>query len=219
MKQGAVVQALKAMRDASKQRKFVQTVEMVVIFKNLNMKKNEHQIDLRVELPHATGMGSGKSLIFIRDKTFAFELKGKVDRIIMENEIEKLSKKDVAALAEEFDLLLAEGPVALTVGKFCGQVLAPKGKMPRPVPLNVHQVLEIVKSSSAATKVSNKKGKTLACVQAVIGKENMSDNDLADNAVALYNAVVNAVPRKTQSIKSVIFKPTMGAPVKVGEVE
>ena len=60
-------------------------------------------------------------------------MKDKFDRVIEESEIEKLGKKEIALIATDFDVLLAEGPVMIAVGKFLGQQLAPKGKMPKPV--------------------------------------------------------------------------------------
>ena len=49
----------------------------------------------------------------------------------------------------------------------------------------------------------------------LIGKENMKDDEIADNAIQVYNAVINALPRKKEQIKSTLIKFTMSKPEKV----
>lgn len=208
---------LQKMRDSSKQRKFTQSIELMVNFKGLDFKKPENHVDLKINLPFATGRGSGKVLVFVRDKNFIEQIKAKVDRIVPEADIQKLDKKEVAKIIEEFDFLLAEGPVMLTVGKFLGQQLAPKGKMPKPISANVSVLENSLKESSSLTRITNKKGKPMPLIQIVIGSEKMPDSELASNALAIFNAVINALPGKMQNFKSVFVKETMGPAIKVGE--
>jgi large subunit ribosomal protein L1 len=211
--------ALQKMRDSSKQRKFVQSIELMINFKGLDFKKSENQLDLKVAMPFATGRSRGKVLVFAKSKNFADEIKGKADKIIMESDIQGLTKKDVSQIIEEFDVLLAEGQVMLTVGKFLGQQLAPKNKMPKPIQPNVSQLESALAEMSSVTKVTNKKGKAMPVIQVVIGSEKMQNEQLSANAFAVFDAVLNAVPGKTQSIKSVFLKETMGPAIKVGEKE
>jgi large subunit ribosomal protein L1 len=207
------------MRDSSKQRKFVQSIELMINFKGLDFKKSENQLDLKVAMPFATGRSRGKVLVFAKSKNFADEIKGKADKIIMESDIQGLTKKDVSQIIEEFDVLLAEGQVMLTVGKFLGQQLAPKNKMPKPIQPNVSQLESALAEMSSVTKVTNKKGKAMPVIQVVIGSEKMQNEQLSANAFAVFDAVLNAVPGKTQSIKSVFLKETMGPAIKAGEKE
>jgi large subunit ribosomal protein L1 len=217
MKQSEAVEALKIARENSKERKFTQSVEMMINFTGLDMKKPQNQISEKVELPHGTGKGSGKIAVFAKTDSFAKELEGKVDLIIKEKEIEALSKnkqKLVELIA--FDALFAEGPVMLTVAKFLGQQLAPKGKMPKPI-LNLKSFDDMLKKAKTQITVSNKKGKPMPLVQIVVGKEDMKDEEIAENMVAIYNKVILALPQKKQNIKNAYVKLTMGKPAKVGE--
>ncbi|MDD5162583.1 MAG: hypothetical protein PHD95_00035 [Candidatus ainarchaeum sp.] len=211
--------ALQKMRDSSKQRKFTQSIELMINLKGLDFKKAENQLDLKVVMPFATGRTRGKVIVFAKSKSFADEIKGKADRVIMESDIQGLTKKDVSQIIEAFDVLLAEGPVMLTIGKFLGQQLAPKNKMPRPIQPNVSQIESALSEMSSVTKVTNKKGKPMPVMQVVIGNEKMQNEQLSANAFAIFDAVLNAVPGKTQSIKSVFLKETMGPSIKVGEKE
>jgi len=217
MQKKDILQALQEMRKQSKQRKFTQSIELVVNFKGLDTKKPVNQVDVKVNMPHATGKKSSvKSLLFAKDNAFIESVKGKFDRVIEENQIEKLKKKEVAQIATEFDLLLAEGPVMLTVAKHLGQQLAPKGKMPKPVQPTAGMVDQALKQMGSVTRVTNKKGKFMPLVQAVVGNENMPDDQLAENAFIIVEAVTKELPRKQQNLKSVYVKESMGPSIKVG---
>ncbi len=205
------------MRQQSKQRRFVQSIELIVNFKGMDFKKPENQIDIRVGMPHATGKKSGgKTLLFARDKAFIAAMHGKVDRIINEADIPKLDSKAVAQIANQFDVLLAEGPVMIPVGRYLGQQLAPKGKMPKPVQPQPAAVGAMLSQASSVTRVTNKKGKFMPVVQVVIGNEKMPDEQLAANAASVVDAIVAKLPQRQGNIKSVYVKETMGPPIRVG---
>lgn len=215
MEKETVLLALKKMRDSSKQRKFEQSVELAINFTGIDFKKAENRIDAYVQLPYSTGKSEASVCLFARDKNFASEAKPKLARVIMESEIEKMDKKSANALAEEFDSFIAEGPVMLTVGKFLGQILAPKGKMPKPIQPELSALEQALKGIKSGTRVSNKKGKYMPVVHAMIGREKMKDEELAENFLAVYNAVFAELPRKEQNIKSSYVKLSMGPSIKV----
>ncbi|HLC36671.1 MAG TPA: hypothetical protein VJK05_03640 [archaeon] len=218
MNKNDFVKALKEVRNKAKERKFKQSVDLTINFKELDFKKPDSSFSLDVALPFSVGgKTESKTLVFARDKGFAADLKGKVDKIVMEDEISKISKKDAEGLAVQFDVFLAEGPVMLTVAKFLGQTLAPKGKMPKPVAMSVDNVLELKKKGASNTKVTNKKQKVQPLVHLKIGSQDFKDEDLAENAFTVYRLVEDKLPNKNHNIKSVYVKMTMSAPVKVGE--
>jgi large subunit ribosomal protein L1 len=219
MREKDAVEALKKVREISKPRKFVQSVEMMINFTGLDMKKPQNQVNLRVVLPNSVGKSSGKIVVFVKTDEFAKNIKDRVDLIISEKEIEVLAK-DKKKFAEllEFDSLFAEGPAMLTVAKFLGQQLVPKGKMPKPI-LNVKNFDEVLSKTKTEITVSNKKGKFMPVVHTLVGKENIDDKLIIENMMAVYNAVLESLPQKKQNVKSVFIKMTMGKPVKIGDVQ
>ena len=219
MRQVDAVASLKKMREGTQKRNFLQSIEMMVNFTGLDMKKPQNQVSVKVSLPNPTGKGSGKVAVFSKTSDFADKLKGRVDRIIMENELEGLVK-DRAKMAEilNYDALFAEGAAMLSVAKYMGQQLAPKGKMPKLIP-NINSFDEALDKAKTQVTVTNKKGKFMPVVHAVVGRENMDDDKIAENMVAIYDAVLNALPQKKQNIKNVYIKMTMGVPVKMGDAE
>jgi large subunit ribosomal protein L1 len=157
--------------------------------------------------------------VFAKSKEFAEQIKDKVSRIVMEDDIPKLSKKEAQEIADSFNVLLAEGPVMLTVGKHLGQLLAPKGKMPKPITANPLMVEEAIKKMGSTTKISNRKGKSMPVVHLSVGNEKMPDEQLTENILAAFNAVESTLPNKAQNIKSVYVKLTMGPAIKIGGTE
>jgi len=220
MQKKDLLSALQQMRQKSKQRKFVQSIELIINFKGLDTKKPVNQIDVKVNLPFSTGKkGGGKSLLFAREKTFIEAMKGTIDRIIEESSIPSLGKKEIASIIADFDIILAEGPVMIPVGKYLGQHLAPKGKMPKPVQPDPAIVDQMIRQMGSVTRVTNRKGKFMPVVQGVVGNEKMTDEQLSENAQSIIDAVIKALPRKLENLKSVYFKESMGPAIKVGAQE
>ena len=54
-------------------------------------------------------------------------------------------------------------------------------------------------------------------VQCPIGTEDMNDNDVAENALIVYNSLLQLLPNEKHNIKDVYVKLTMGKPVRIGE--
>ena len=122
MKDQEVLEALQRMRDASKKRNFVQSIDLTINFKGIDFKKAENRVDVEVTMPNPTGKHSEvKTLVFVKDKDFASQLKGKASKIIMDEQIPSLKKKDVEELVSNYNVLLAEGQAILAVGKYLGQ--------------------------------------------------------------------------------------------------
>lgn len=217
MRKQEAIEALKKIRETSPKRKFTQSVELMINFTGLDMRKPQNQVYVKVDLPFSTGKGSGKILVFAKSDEFVNGLKNKVNKIIEEKDLEALSK-DKAKIAEvmTYDGVFAEGPVMLSVARFLGQQLAPKGKMPKPI-VNLTSFDEVLAKAKTQITVTNKKGKFMPVVQAVVGKETMKDEEIAANMVAIYDIVMNSLPQKKQNIKNAYVKLSMGPTIKVGE--
>jgi large subunit ribosomal protein L1 len=214
MKKEQVLSALTKLDANSPKRNFAQSVELVITFKDIDLKKPANLFDLKVDMPYSTGRGEGKALLFATSKPFSDSVKTLFSRVIFEDEIAKMKKKEIAELLG-FDVLLAEGPVMIAVGKYLGQDLAPKGKMPRPIPANPELVKTELAKMKAGVRVTNKKGKGVPMVQVLVGKENMKPEELAENISKVYMEVEKALPKQRHNIKAVRVKKTMSPVVKI----
>ena len=102
--------------------------------------------------------------------------------------------------------------VAAAFGKYFG----PLSKMPNPkaghiVPPNAN--LESV--NDKLNKTMEIKVKTISVLQKGIGKETSDVDEMADDAVSIYNNIIQHLPAEKQNIKSVFVKLTMGKPVRI----
>ncbi|MEM0360448.1 MAG: hypothetical protein QXK06_03900 [Candidatus Diapherotrites archaeon] len=214
MQKGQVLTALSKLEADSPKRNFEQSVELIITFKDLDLKKPGSIIDLKVDMPYSTGKGEGKALLFATSKPFADSVKNLFSRIVFEEEIAKMKKKEISELLG-FDVLLAEGPVMIAVGKYLGQELAPKGKMPKPIPQDPMLVKSELEKLKAGIRVTNRKGKGIPMVQVLVGKESMKPEELAENILKVYSEVEKALPKQKHNIKAVRIKKTMGPVVKI----
>jgi large subunit ribosomal protein L1 len=115
----------------------------------------------------------------------------------------------------EFDVLLATADMMPKVSKL-GKVLGRKGLMPSPKAGTVVTDIPKAISEQKKGKVEYKADKT-GVIHTIIGKKSFGVEQLKENYVALYDAVVKAKPSTVKGIyiKSVYLSPTMGPSVKV----
>ncbi|MDD3178108.1 MAG: hypothetical protein PHR26_01180 [Candidatus ainarchaeum sp.] len=210
-----VEKALVQVFDFSKKRNFDESLDVIFTFKNLNLKNPEHRVDFSVTIPNPF-IKDIKTLAFVKDKNLLEGLKGVVDKIVLDEDISKMSKKEKKQMANSYDFFLAEGPVMLTVGRFLGQFLSPKGKMPLIVP-NPEVAKAMIQSAKSTIKINNKRNKTSVSIQTRIGKKSQTSLKVAENIMTIYNSLVDKLPAGEQNFKNIYVKTTMSSPVKVGD--
>lgn len=203
---------LKAVEDAkskSTQRKFKQSVDLILNFSGVDFSKAEEKLNVEAVLPK--GLGKGVLVCAIADKELMKEAKDNADHVISKQELEALKADEVKKLAKKYKYFIAQASLMPAVGKAMGQILAPRGQMPRPVPPN--SILGPVINRLRNAVIVKPKGKLMPVIQAMIGTEEMSSADLAENAWSVISSVKDKLAKG--SIKSVCLKTTMGAPSKI----
>ena len=114
-----------------------------------------------------------------------------------------------------FDIIVATPDMMGELGKL-GKLLGPKGLMPNPktgtVTMDVTKAIEEIKKGKVEYRV-DKDGN----INCLIGKSSFSDEALAENFKALYDAILKARPATVKGayVKSVTVSSTMGPGVKV----
>jgi len=119
-------------------------------------------------------------------------------------------KKEAKKVARSYDFFLADTALMPRIGKILGQSLGPRGKIPIPVPPNA-PIETMIQRMRTAIRVRSRGSLGIA---AKVGERKLSDSDLAENVLAVVQAVEKKLPQGEKNIKSVIVKTTMGKPVK-----
>lgn len=198
-------ESLKQLRENSKERKFDQTVDLVINLQKYEVKKTP--INLVLSLPHK-----------IKDKKVCafLEVENKnIDTVTFSEFPKYKDKKKVKNLVDKYDFFIAQASLMPKVASTFGKVLGPAGKMPSPqmgiVMDATDKIIEDLK-----TKINNslKLRVKEASVKLPVGKQSMSDADIIENITSVYNAILAALPRDKQNIKNVQLKFTMTKPVK-----
>lgn len=202
----------KAIEESKKlNRKFKQSVDVVINLKNIDMNDAKNRIEDEVMLPHGRGIDAKLALFASGD--LALKSKTHVDLLIKPEEIEELAKdkKKFKKIADEYDFFIAEAPLMPTIGKTLGIILGPRGKMPKPVPPTI-DITNIAKSLRKTVKVRSKTTKT---IHATVGREEMNAEHIADNIDAILKRLEGKLERGKLNIGSVYVKTSMGPPMRI----
>jgi len=216
MNQKEILDAIKAARAGSKERKFKQTVDLAVNFKDLDFKNPSHKFKESIILPHGRGKAI-KVAAFADGVVAEAAKKAGIKTILEKSELSKLAtdKKAGRQVINKFDFFIAQTDYMVEVGKRLGAVLGPRNKMPQPVPPNV-PLEPMIKRFE---KLVNVRIINLPVIHCRVGTEEMSDDQLLANISAVLTALARKAPKGEANIKSVYVKTTMGPSVKIGGIE
>ncbi|MCD6481442.1 MAG: 50S ribosomal protein L1 [Thermoplasmata archaeon] len=195
----------------NKKRKFVQSVELVINLKDVDLQKPQNRIDEEIELPK--GRGRPAKIGVFASGELAFKAKDVADVVITPEEIKELAedKKKAKQVAESCDFFLAEAPLMPTIGRSLGRVFAPRGKMPKPIPPDA-DIAPIVEKLRKSVRVRSKDRPTFHCL---VGREDMPPEDIAENVENVLHRVESKLERGRMNIRSAYIKTTMGSAVRV----
>ena len=206
-----LLEVIKQAKETDKDRKYEQSVEMIMVFRDVDVKKG-FAINETVQLPKKTSKPASVCIMASGDMGIKAK-NAKADLVVDENELAKLSadKKKSKKLINKYDFFLADTKLMPTVGKTLGQLLGPRGKMPTPVPFNA-PIESFLSRFKASIRVRLKNSLSLSCK---IGDVTMNENDVASNAVAIINAIEKKLPRGDKNIRKIMVKTTMGKAIKL----
>ena len=192
-------------------RKFKQSIDVVINLKNIDLKIPKNRIDEEIILPH--GRGAEAKIALFASGELAIKSKKLVNLLIKPEEIEDLSKdkKKFKEIVDDYDFFISEAPLMPTIGKTLGTILGPRGKMPKPVPPHA-DLTGMVKNLRSTVKIRSKSNKTF---HTIAGNEDMSKEHITDNIDAIIKRLESALERGKMNIGSVYIKTTMGPSERV----
>jgi len=200
---------IKEAKAGTKQRKFKQSIEMIIVFKDIDVKKG-FALNEVVQLPKTS---SPATVCIMATGDMGQKAKeAKADAVVGSDELDKFAanKRASRKFINKYDFFLADTQIMPAVGKVLGQLLGPRGKMPTPVPFNA-SIESFLQRFRSSIKVRARSTLAMSCK---IGDESMENTDLSINAHAVLSAVEKKLPNGEKNLKRIIIKTTMGKPIK-----
>ncbi len=202
-------ETLKAVKKALEERpkrNFVETVELAINLRDVDLTVPTNRIDEEVQLPH--GRGKPVKVGVFASGELAVRSKAVADIVIPPEEIEKIAtdKRRAKHLASETDFFLSEAPLMPTIGRRLGVVLGPRGKMPKPIAPSADPK-PIIETMRTTVRVRSRDKRTF---HAAVGSTAMSPEQLAENVDAVLKRLSTRLARGRLNIHSVYVKTTMG---------
>ncbi|MCX6746884.1 MAG: hypothetical protein NTU63_01985 [Candidatus Pacearchaeota archaeon] len=189
-----------------KERKFDQSLDLIINLQKFDIKKN--QVNLFVSVPHK-----------IKEKKICafLEIKNENVETITKTEFKKYSdKKELKKLARNYDFFIAQASLMPLVASTFGRVLGPTGKMPSPqlgILMNVDDkaIKELKTKINDSIKIRTKE----PSIKISIGRSSMKNEELIENIMTVYNALLKAFTKGKENIKNIEIKFTMTKPQKI----
>jgi len=210
------LEVVKKLRANAKKRNFVQGVDLVINLQELDFKRPEHQLDFYVLLPHS--VGKKKNIAALVDGDMIDEAKMACDLVIPLHQFEDYAKdkKKIKKMAKNIDFFIAQSTIMTKIAATFGRVLGPKNKMPNP------KAGCVVAPKSPLKPLYDRLQKTIRILarnkpllQLTIGREDMTDEQIADNLLLIYDQLIRHLPKERNNVKNVFLKTTMGQPVRL----
>ncbi len=190
----------------NKERKFDQSIDLIVNLKKFNIKKDS--INIFIPLPNK-----------IKEKRICafFESKNdKIHTITRADFIKYKDQKDIKKLSDQFEFFIAQASLMPQVAATFGRVLGPLGKMPSPqmgvlMQVDEKSIKDLLEKINKSVRAKTKE----PSIKLSIAKEKMTDKEIIENILTAYNAIEKALPREKDNIKNVQIKFTMSKPLKI----
>ncbi|HJJ55767.1 MAG TPA: 50S ribosomal protein L1 [Methanocorpusculum sp.] len=206
-----IIDAVKSAMDKAPKRNFKESVDVTINLKHVDMAQPKNRIDETILLPQV--IGTKKIAVLGKGDIVSQAKNAGADIIIGPEEIERLGgePREARKFAGQYDYFLAETAVMPLVGRWLGQRLGPRGKMPQPIPIG-QDITPIIERLRNSVKVRSKDRLNMSVK---IGDTSMSVDSISDNVETVLKRVLDRLENGELNIRSVYVKTTMGPSVKV----
>ncbi len=211
MAEKKTLKVVKEALEASKERKFKESVDLAINLKDIDLSIPKNRVDDEILLPK--GRGRPIKVAVFGSGELAIKAKAVADLVITPEELDDLAddKKQAKKMANEHVFFIAEAPLMPTIGKKLGVVLGPRGKMPKPIPPSADPA-PLINNLRKTVRIRSKDRRTF---HAPVGTKDMSVEDLAENVDVVIKRLIGKLERGRMNISSIYIKTTMGKSVRL----
>ena len=207
MDEKSINKSLAELRKLISKRNFLQSIDIIITLKDINMNK-QGKIEDFVRLPSGKTK-KAKICALVGNESEAGAKAA--DKIILSSDFEKWKKpREIKKLARQFDYFIAQADMMPQIAQVFGRYFGPINRMPNPkagaiVPPKANLAPIVEKLRDTATLVANK----TPVFQCSIGYEDQTDAELAANIIKVVNSVEHALPNGKNNLGKVYIKSTM----------
>ena len=207
-----IVASLDELKEKTPERKFKQSIELIMPLKDLDLKDPTNRINELIELPNP-GKSDAKVCIFATGELAVNAKRYDVDMVFGREDILEMSKDRKAAKKRlsGYDFFISEAQLMPIVGRHLGQVLGPRGKMPTPVPPTVN-ISNMINQYKRLVRVRVRDQLNAQCK---VGDQEMSSSEIAENISAVVSMIERKLEKGSRNIKAIYVKMTMGPTLKI----
>jgi len=216
MDKKSILKALETLKKDSKKRNFAQSIDLVFVLKDLNLKNPDEQVDFFVTLHHPNGKEN--KVCALVGAELIDECKKVCDETISQNQFDEYKKdpKKAKSLAKKYDYFIAQGSIMAQLAGTFGRTFGPRGKMPNPkagaVIAAKPQVKPLYDKLQKTVQISAKKE---LVVHVMIGKEDQKEEDIVDNILYVYDQLIHHLPKEKNNLSHSFIKFTMSKPIRI----
>jgi large subunit ribosomal protein L1 len=211
-----IIPKVKEALEKGKGKKFSQSYDLSVSFKQIDFKNPNNAIEEVAVLPK--GRGKEVRICGLVDKELQTEAKANCYKVVMAEEFNawKDDSKKIKKLADECDYFIAQANIMPKIAQAFGKILGPRRKMPNPkagcLVAPTSKLEPVVQRLSKSVQLTAKKAPV---INIAVGTDKMPPEDVAQNIFAVIDVLIRRLPAKEQNIKHVTLKTTMGECVKI----
>jgi len=220
MDKNKVISGLEKLRANSKKRNFKQTVDLIFNIKDIDLKKTDNHIDFFLTVPHSRG--KKVKVCALVDIDLKEQAEKSMDKTVLVSDFVgyQNNKAMLKKLAKSYDFFVAQANIMAKVATTFGKVLGSRGKMPNPkagcvVPPNA----DLGKLHERLQTLVRVKLKASPIIHMFIGRENITDEEIAANVMTVYDSLIHQLPSETNNIRSIHLKLTMSKPIRLDKDE
>ncbi|MEM4079897.1 MAG: 50S ribosomal protein L1 [Metallosphaera sp.] len=210
---GRIEEAVKKVleKENNPKREFTQSVELIIAFKDVDMKRGDIKLREAVVLPRPPSKPRNVLVVPSLEQIESAK-RAEPNVILSKEELQKLqgAKRAVKKLASKNQWFLISQDSMSLAGRILGPSLGPRGKFPTPLPSS-SDISEYIMRYKRSTLV---KTKDQPHTQTFVGTEDQGVNDLVENVFTVLNAIEGKI-KGPSYVKAIYIKTTMSKPVQI----
>lgn len=214
IKSEEIKRALEEINKRDKKRRFVESIDLTIVFKGIDLKKNPSmRISDNLTLPNQ--FNPPKKICAIGSSGFIDMAKDAgVDGFIQIEELEKMKNNKAALkkIAGEYDHFLGQADMMPRIAKVIGAILGPRGKLPIPIPITASNIGDRVERLRRTVRL---RMRNLPVLHLKVGSRDMEADKIEENIKAVMKYLDSKYDGVQKYLRRVYLKATMGKPVKI----